>query len=1292
MVVAAPLTGSALIKALKGAQDPPAPGGPSKIALAAAAWGDTDLVVPRKADVIRDWVLEAWTRAKPGPRNPIADVAYHTLLVDVSRKCAAPAHAPLALLGTYISSAGDDDELGQAAAASLPILFGDGIKADAWADMLGRLATALQAGPWNSLAPAAKLVCTGLASSLPTSPNGKKIAQSLHSKLPALAGALHAHQAFGPELNPVLPSLFFSLGVLQTVEPLKQLLAALLPSLSPSSEALAPALAFIPTAFGAFIDATKQNQYTLYGKADKDKPLDVYIADRTRGAVIPALAAALDLLNLLEDGALARPSSSTAAPALGHDLWSARLALWERVLQWGGYLEADSKAAALVSAEARRGSAALAMYGASEGASTEEGLAGRVLRTLDALERLDHARSALGTDVVGWCLAAPERCHVPARILLGSILRYHVLTHSLEGYFVLVSDAARELFSPSLPPEALEPLYILVATGPLTERAFRADITAAVRAVNLGGRRGTVWAAILRTLASRTRDALEPETGGKRKRGVPACGARLAAVLSRLSKMVLDASARARAGDDEEVVEEAVAAFGDEWPAAPKKRKSMGGDDATELLLAARLRVARSARLLHRETEFVSHTQLVGATPSFTLPELRLEAFHLLYTALALSDSADGMDGVVDALLTTLTGPSESWSGRDATVGPNLAAAAWTLAAEGGLSVFESASAAQLDTLAGTIVARAGPAEGLSVGAAIARILNTAETWELPGLRAALLRALVAAAKAGSGFVVLAASPGPWLSKGARAALVAAAYDADAAGAERAAIRAWLARLAEGDVLGPLTEAGTLRRLLATASGAEDATLALLSRAFTALVRSAPREPAPLIAALSVLKKPFRVMDVRARAAAAFFNTTQPDWTGDLRAAAETLASDARRHLPPSSLGADVERWRAHLALARFEVRLGQRAPAAPLGPVLAARTAAPEALLATALSGDTEATLATYLALARGAGTEALDSALARIATSLSAEEYARALAALQPLLPGSEALRATRILVSAPVHGSGAVLASALPALLAALDGAPGSRTARQDGEREEEREETLRVVGALTNDRTGLLRPMHAGVLLAVIAAALVPDTAPDTARDATASVDKAHAAALAPLALAPLLTLARHRGDLLRAHLPAVVGLLATFMPLLQRARAGVRARLATEDAVHTAHAALLARTMGALAVAKISGTGAGAARTLAGPLAKHAPAVLVAYARAASDPWAALSSAVRRELEPGLFALADVITAGGRADGRGREGEGVGVPFGLGEAHGQAEREVWADLWKAWARKRYTGRG
>jgi hypothetical protein len=93
------------------------------------------------------------------------------------------------------------------------------------------------------------------------------------------------------------------------------------------------------------------------------------------------------------------------------------------------------------------------------------------------------------------------------------------------------------------------------------------------------------------------------------------------------------------------------------------------------------------------------------------------------------------------------------------------------------------------------------------------------------------------------------------------------------------------------------------------------------------------------------------------------------------------------------------------------------------------------------------------------------------------------------------------------------------------------------------------------------------------------------------------------------------------------------------------------------------------------------------------LSKHAPTILVAYVRAAADPWANLGVAARRELEPGLFAVCDIVTVGGRGGGRGREGEVLGSAFGLGEGvSGEAEKEIWAELWRAWGKKRYTGRG
>ncbi len=54
-----------VIKALKGPRDPPEAGWPSKIEIASEAWEDSGLYMLRKAEFLRDWVLESWTRA-PG--------------------------------------------------------------------------------------------------------------------------------------------------------------------------------------------------------------------------------------------------------------------------------------------------------------------------------------------------------------------------------------------------------------------------------------------------------------------------------------------------------------------------------------------------------------------------------------------------------------------------------------------------------------------------------------------------------------------------------------------------------------------------------------------------------------------------------------------------------------------------------------------------------------------------------------------------------------------------------------------------------------------------------------------------------------------------------------------------------------------------------------------------------------------------------------------------------------------------------------------------------------------------
>ena len=156
------------------------------------------------------------------------------------------------------------------------------------------------------------------------------------------------------------------------------------------------------------------------------------------------------------------------------------------------------------------------------------------------------------------------------------------------------------------------------------------------------------------------------------------------------------------------------------------------------------------------------------------------------------------------------------------------------------------------------------------------------------------------------------------------------------------------------------------------------------------------------------------------------------------------------------------------------------------------------------------------------------------------------------------------------------------------------------------------------------------------------------------------------------------LLRHRRDALAQHVPIVVDFCRTLVPQF-----GSRHRV---RALGVVDATLFSRFLVMLVETKNMDTFHAA-------LMKHLPAILVAYVRVVADPRGHVRPDVRREMLPGLWALCDTLTAGGRVQSRGREGEALGEAFGLGDGPGsEAERDVWADMWSGWAAKRYTGQG
>nr|XP_018259825.1 uncharacterized protein I303_07896 [Kwoniella dejecticola CBS 10117]OBR81983.1 hypothetical protein I303_07896 [Kwoniella dejecticola CBS 10117] len=159
---------------------------------------------------------------------------------------------------------------------------------------------------------------------------------------------------------------------------------------------------------------------------------------------------------------------------------------------------------------------------------------------------------------------------------------------------------------------------------------------------------------------------------------------------------------------------------------------------------------------------------------------------------------------------------------------------------------------------------------------------------------------------------------------------------------------------------------------------------------------------------------------------------------------------------------------------------------------------------------------------------------------------------------------------------------------------------------------------------------------------------------------------------------LSSLSRRRPDLILANLPDLVDVIALMFIGLQMRR--------DLTAPSSTDAQPLSRLLVILTQMRPKGHEIS-------PLAKHAPAILVAYTRAAADSQSGFAPQVRRDLEPGLFGLCNLATAGGRVHAHGREGEGLGTPFGLGEGPGgEGEKELWAELWRSWSRARYLGQG
>ena len=224
---------------------------------------------------------------------------------------------------------------------------------------------------------------------------------------------------------------------------------------------------------------------------------------------------------------------------------------------------------------------------------------------------------------------------------------------------------------------------------------------------------------------------------------------------------------------------------------------------------------------------------------------------------------------------------------------------------------------------------------------------------------------------------------------------------------------------------------------------------------------------------------------------------------------------------------------------------------------------------------------------------------------------------------------------------------------------------------------------------------LQSQDVGIILAILCLALAPRT----------SV----AIASAPSTLKPIFHqittaatfLVRHRRDLVLHSAPHLAALLSHLIGCLRTIRPNLGGRqqrllanslpgwlnVATEP-LGADEAKGLARLLTSLTAKTIPRVPAHLqavatnqkADSLAGPLAKHAPFVLLAYIHLLTDLSSVVGPLVRRELEPGVGAVCEMVGE--------RDRDAVMVGGGL-DAGGKGVLKM---VWNDWEAKRYAGRG
>ncbi|RXK41025.1 hypothetical protein M231_01656 [Tremella mesenterica] len=1258
-------TSAALIKSLKAPSDPPVPQTPYKIDLAREAWSNPDFHVPRKAELIRDWIIETWLRPKDVTAS---DINYHQLFRQIWKACPRPIVPPLNLIlhllriqDAEIQNETTLKEIIATVLLILPNVDEPRYQLDAWLDIWSSFLKLIFSHSMEDMEVESRMrelgveIIPGLKTALHTRPRVLPLSVSL-----SLSHALSLDRLSSLQLPlDIIQDVFLPPSIFNDKRALQSLLEDLRKAANPSTQAAI--VKFSIYLLKSFIHTAWKDRQELYTQPSSSKvTFERFVSDKAADSILSAVVVVRSSLDNLNTDYSAE------------SYWMYKDRLWEVVEEEGCYSEINTSWRDILQNDSQQAQETLSSARLNTGDSNPN--LEHVLAVLARLERLDHKGAHLRVGAVGSCFMVKSQTSVAC---LQALLRYHRLTSSLDTFVDLMSQALGDIFGESTNDDDTRRLYDLILSGPFVDPRFLGDMEEALKAPHLRTV-SEVWRRLVRSSCDLTRAWIEVsstpdksinldigKSGQKRKHQEmsfkPGSAATIA-LISRLQEFILAAEqsrSKDRSSDPSLIVEvwDEVTVIATEIREINKKKRkhtkqsqSSDGskDEWYEILMAAYLRISR----IHTLYTFVKPSMGVDTVIGFINTPASCETLKAALGYMVARFRNVDQDAIETPLVTVFLDQCLRLLSTRTPEGSNLTGEIWEMLLKGGARLIELTSPkSQLDVWATTIlttVSSSYNAEDTHTGTLINRFLQGAEIWDLPNLSRALVLCSVKALKEEShldaGMIILAHSA---LAKSLPrneivdiiSKTVSLLQVGDMSEVLERCVLSLLAQLAKAQKL-RLSEDQSiilLHYIRTSASNLPNAALRHILRVSFECVCKGDLERLN-----EIFDERREVKSLDLVMVTTFVNVISHNQKNSVSidtALARLIhkASSMVVWAFQNSLLDISEILRCWTVMCSLHDQLNLEPPSLPVTTT--------EILIRVKNIQSPEERRRAYTILF-----EFPEFHLSGKDDVAVRNKYDQSL--LLPLLRHS-------------LQHSPNEVVTILPSLLTTLSSSISPDTGV----------ETLEFLVDLVKTKHIHLSTSDLTTICHIPIILLSTFSSPSTSTISTSSLSSIPVPTSSSIS-SDILENIIELLDSLLSH-PSIKSLLPPFFSILQT--------LITSFL--PSHPTTIHRRLSRFLI-KMSDQ-SNSSNSISTTFAKHVPGVLVTYVRAVTR--GGIPGESRKALEPGILALCSLTVVGGRGDGRGKEGQGVGIPFGLGE-NGQGEKDVWADMWSMWRKKRYTGQG